>query len=90
MGAKGATVPRLSPPGEQRVSITMRCYFLRGGHILAVEELTGLSDKEAIEKAHVLVSERENPVGAFEVWDQRRVIIGVRLSGSSNLRSEPR
>ncbi len=53
----------------------MRCYFLRGGHILAVEELTGLSDKEAIEKAHVLFSERENPVGAFEVWDQTRVII---------------
>ena len=53
----------------------MRCYFLRGGHIVAAEELTGVSDKEVIEKAHVLFSERENPVGAFEVWDQTRVII---------------
>ena len=53
----------------------MRCYFLRGGHIVAVEELTGLSDKEAIVKAQVLFSERENPVGAFEVWDQTRVVI---------------
>jgi hypothetical protein len=52
----------------------MRCYFLRGGHIVAVEELTGLSDKEAIVKAQALFSERENAVGAFEVWDQTRVI----------------
>ena len=53
----------------------MRCYFLRGGHIIAVEELTDLSDKEAIAKAQVLFSERETPVGAFEVWDQTRIII---------------
>ena len=55
--------------------LNMRCYFLRGGHIVAAEELAGVSDKEVIEKAHVLFSERENPVGAFEVWDQTRVII---------------
>ena len=53
----------------------MRCYFLRGGHIVAVEELTGLSDEDAIAKAQVLVSESEIPVGAFEVWDLTRVII---------------
>jgi len=53
----------------------MRCYFLTGGHIVAVEELTGLSDKEAVVKAQVLFSESEIPVGAFEVWDQARVII---------------
>jgi len=53
----------------------MRCYFLRGGHIIAVEELTGLSDKEVIVEAQVLFSERENSVEAFEVWDQTRVII---------------
>ena len=53
----------------------MRCYFLRGGHIVAAEELAGVSDKEVIEKAQVLFSERENPVEAFEVWDQTRVII---------------
>ena len=37
--------------------------------------VTGLSDKEAIVKGQVLFSERENSVGAFEVWDQTRVII---------------
>ncbi len=52
----------------------MRCYFLRGGHIVAVEELTGLSDKEVVAKAQALFSESEVPVGAFEVWDQTRVI----------------
>ena len=54
----------------------MRCYFLRGGHIVAAEELTSVSDKEAIVEARVLFSERENPVETFEVWDQTRVIIG--------------
>ncbi len=53
----------------------MRCYFLRGGHIVAVEELAGLSDKEAIVKAQVLFSESEIPAAAFEVWNQTRVII---------------
>ena len=52
----------------------MRCYFLTGGRIVAVEELTGLSDKEAVARARVLFSEREIPVEAFEVWDQTRVI----------------
>jgi hypothetical protein len=50
----------------------MRCYFLRGGHIVAVEELTGLSDKEVIVKAQVLFSESEVPVGAFEVGSDAR------------------
>ena len=40
-------------------SYRMRCYFMRGGHIEAVEELTGLSGEEAIEKAHALFSERK-------------------------------
>jgi hypothetical protein len=53
----------------------MRCYMLSGGHIVAAQELTGLSDKEAIAQAQALFSEREVPVGAFEVWDQTRVII---------------
>jgi hypothetical protein len=53
----------------------MRCYFLRGGHIVAAEELAGVSDKEAIVEAHVLFSERENSVETFEVWDRTRAII---------------
>ncbi len=62
-------------PGRLNGKHDMRCYFLRGGHIVAVKELTGLSDKEAIVKAQVLFSESELPVGAFEVWDQTRVLI---------------
>ncbi len=52
----------------------MRCYFLRGGHIVAVEELTGLSDEEVIVEAQALFSEREKSVETLEVWDQTRVI----------------
>jgi hypothetical protein len=53
----------------------MRCYFMRGGHIEAVEELTGLSGEEAIEKAHALFSERKHLFEGFEVWDRTRVLI---------------
>jgi hypothetical protein len=31
----------------------MRCFFLREGHIAAVEMLPDLSDQEAIAKAHM-------------------------------------
>ena len=48
----------------------MRCYFVRAGHIAAVEMLTGLSDKDAIAKAHSLFSERKTQFDGFEVWDQ--------------------
>jgi hypothetical protein len=32
----------------------MRCYFMRGGHIVDVQELPGLSNEEATAKAHAL------------------------------------
>jgi hypothetical protein len=53
----------------------MRCYFMRGGRIEAVEELPGLSDEEAIAKAHALFSEREHLFEGFELWDRARVLI---------------
>jgi hypothetical protein len=53
----------------------MRCYFLRGGHIVAAEELTSVTDKEAIVEARMLLSKRENPVETFEFWDRARAII---------------
>ena len=53
----------------------MRCYFLRGGHIVAAEELTSVFDKEAIAEARVLFSKHEYPVETFEVWDQTRAVI---------------
>ena len=46
--AKGATVRRPHPRGDQTGNKGMRCYFLRSGHIVAAEELTSVSDKEAI------------------------------------------
>jgi hypothetical protein len=52
----------------------MRCYFLRKGHIASVEILTGLSDEEAIAKAHHLFSLRPGRFEAFEVWDRKRVL----------------
>jgi hypothetical protein len=56
-------------------SYSMRCYFMRGGHIEAVEELTGLSDEEAIAKAHALFSERKHTFEGFEVWNRTRVLL---------------
>ncbi len=53
----------------------MRCYFMRDGHIEAVEELPGLSDDEAIAKAHALFSERRRSFEAFELWDRTRVLV---------------
>jgi hypothetical protein len=46
----------------------MRCFFLRNGHVAAVEMLSGLSDEAAIAKAHLLFSERGQHFDAFEVW----------------------
>ena len=53
----------------------MRCYFMRGGSIEAVEELAGLSDEQAIAKAHALFSERKHKFEGFELWNRSRVII---------------
>jgi hypothetical protein len=54
----------------------MRCFFTRGGHVVAAEELTELSDEEAVAKAHMLFSERMNLFEGFEVWDRARMLIG--------------
>lgn len=54
----------------------MRCYFIRGGHIADVDELTEFSDEEAIAKAHVLFSKRKDLFEGFELWDGARVLIG--------------
>ena len=52
----------------------MRCYFMRRGHIVDVEVLSGLSDEEAIAKARLLFSEHEDRIEGFEVWDRTRVV----------------
>ena len=48
----------------------MRCFFLRGGHIGS-----GLSDQEAIAKAHKLFFlDRRGQFEGFELWDRTRVV----------------
>jgi hypothetical protein len=53
----------------------MRCYFMRGGHIVDVAPLAGLSDQEAIDKGFELFGARKDRPDGFEVWDMARVII---------------
>ena len=53
----------------------MRCYFMRGGRIEAIEELNGLSDDAALAKAHALFSARKHSFEGFELWNRSRVII---------------
>ena len=53
----------------------MRCYFLRDGHIAGVEILpVGLSDEEAIARAHTQASKRKGLFDGFEVWDRARFV----------------
>ena len=53
----------------------MWCYFLLDGRIAGVEALpSGLSDGDAIAKAHILLSKRRGPFDRFEVWDGARLI----------------
>jgi hypothetical protein len=51
------------------------CFFLRAGHIAAVEMLPDLSDQEAIAKAHKLFFlDRRGQFEGFELWDRTRVV----------------
>ena len=52
----------------------MRCYFMRGGHIAAVELLDAKSDEEAVEECRAIFEEGKSKFEAFEVWDRTRKI----------------
>jgi hypothetical protein len=41
---------------------------MRGGHIASVEILPGLSDEEAIDRAHQLFAEQKSIFEGFELW----------------------
>jgi hypothetical protein len=55
----------------------MRCYFMRDGHIVSVEELPGLSDEEAIRKGRELFEARKtrSAFDGFEVWKLKQMLI---------------
>src|SRR5580692_5243434 len=74
---------------RQRALLTMeaccmRCYFMRGGRIEAVEELAGFSDEQAIAKARALVSERKHKFEVFELWNRTQVIVRHPEPAASN------
>jgi hypothetical protein len=52
-------------------------FFMKYGHITAVELLPGLKDEEAVKRSHELFAARKNEAGyeGFEVWEQARMII---------------
>jgi hypothetical protein len=67
----------------------MRCYFLRGGRIAGVEILPlGLSDEDAITRAHTLSSKRKGSFDGFEVWDGARFVFR-RPPSAETLRADP-
>ena len=62
----------------------MRCYFMRGGHIVAVEELKVASDAEAVERSAKLFAARKgDKLEGFEVWDRARFIHRFSVNGNS-------
>jgi hypothetical protein len=61
----------------------MRCYYVRGGHIVDVDEVSGPSDEEAIGKAQALFSEREDLFEGFELWDSARSVTS-RMASSAD------
>jgi len=54
----------------------MRCYFVKGGRITAVELLSQTTDDGLIAEARELFEMQGQPRGAegFEVWDDARFI----------------
>jgi hypothetical protein len=63
----------------------MRCYFMRGGHIAAVELLDAKSDDEAVEQCRALFEERKSQYEGFEVWDRtRKIAEGPRNDDAEN------
>jgi hypothetical protein len=51
-------------------------FFMRGGHVTAVELLPGLNDVEAVAKSHELFGARKREAGyeGFEVWQEARMV----------------
>jgi len=54
----------------------MRCYFMRAGHIAAVEFLESTTDKELVAEAEELFNAKGKTgrYNGFEVWDGPRFV----------------
>jgi hypothetical protein len=53
----------------------MRCYLMKGGHILSAKELSlTLSDEEAVEQCRLVFESKPEAFDDFEVWLRERKI----------------
>jgi hypothetical protein len=54
----------------------MRCYFMRDGHIQAVEILSSTDDQSRIEEARHLFETKGKPryADGFEIWEGPRFV----------------
>ena len=67
----------------------MRCYFLRDNRLAGVEVLpAGLSDEEAIARAHTLSAKRKGTFDGIEVWEGRRFVFRGTASSEPPLPPE--
>jgi hypothetical protein len=53
----------------------MRCYLMKGGHIVSIRELPAdLSDEEAVEQGRLAFEAGREHLDDFEVWQRTRRI----------------
>jgi len=63
----------------------MRCYFLRGGRIVGVEELNTTDEAEAVQQARKLFAARKSEkIEGFEVWDRIHFVHRFPSNGNGN------
>jgi len=68
----------------------MRCYFLRDGHIAGVEILpAGISDEEAIAKAHSAALKRKGLFESLEVWERGRFVYRAPIVSGEAMAVDP-
>lgn len=67
----------------------MRCYFMRDGHIAAVELLSDVSDAAAIAQAVVLFKDRQDKYAGFEVWDRARFVHRFPADDNTKISDNP-
>ena len=64
----------------------MRCFFMRGGHIAAVELLEVNSDQEAVEKCEALFEERKPKYDGLRSGTAPAKSLKVRLAKTTPIR----